>query len=173
MESGNTPRLPILGQNIFQAYPPGSTIQIARNCRFRSAPWSNKAGLNHSCFIATLKPDAEISIGEGSGLSGTAITAGESVLIGENVLCGANVSISDTDWHHVNRQAELNTPVPTAPVVIGDNVWLAMNVVVLKGVKIGKNSVVGANSVVAKDIPAGVLAVGQPAMVVRKLASCR
>ncbi|MFP7754058.1 acyltransferase [Thermodesulfobacteriota bacterium B35] len=129
------------------------------------------AGLNHPCIIATLKPDAKIIIGEGCGLSGTTVSAAQSIVIGKNVLCGANVSISDTDWHHVNRQ-EGRASVPTAPVVIGDNVWLAMNVVVLKGVTIGDNSVIGANSVVTKNIPANVLAAGQPAKTVRNLTKC-
>lgn len=146
---------------------PGSVIRIGHNCRFRSAPWSNMAGLNHPCSISTLKPGASITIGNGSGISGTTITAALSIAIGENVLCGANVSISDTDWHHICRQPEGDSPVPTAPIIIGDNVWLAMNVVVLKGVTIGNNSVIGANSVVTKDIPANVLAVGQPAKAIR------
>jgi maltose O-acetyltransferase len=55
------------------------------------------------------------------------------------------------------------------PVTIGDNVWLGGGVIVCPGVTIGENTVVGAGSVVTKDLPAGVLAVGNPARVVREL----
>jgi acetyltransferase-like isoleucine patch superfamily enzyme len=54
-------------------------------------------------------------------------------------------------------------------VIIEDNVWLAARVVVLKGVRIGRGSVVGVGSVVTRDIPAGCLAVGSPARVIRHL----
>lgn len=53
------------------------------------------------------------------------------------------------------------------PITIGDNVWLGAGVIVLPGVGIGDDSVIGAGSVVTRDIPAGVVAVGNPARVVR------
>jgi maltose O-acetyltransferase len=55
------------------------------------------------------------------------------------------------------------------PITIGDNVWLGGGVIVLPGVSIGDDSVIGAGSVVTKDVPAGVVAVGSPARVVRTL----
>ncbi len=57
----------------------------------------------------------------------------------------------------------------SAPVTIGSDVWLGGNVVVLPGVTIGDGSVIGAGSVVVKDIPSGVLAVGNPCKVVRPI----
>jgi acetyltransferase-like isoleucine patch superfamily enzyme len=54
-------------------------------------------------------------------------------------------------------------------VVIGDNVWLGVNSVVLKGVTIGKNSVIGANSVVTRDIPPNVIAAGNPCKVIKQI----
>jgi maltose O-acetyltransferase len=54
-------------------------------------------------------------------------------------------------------------------VTIGDDVWLGMNVVVLKGVEIGRRTVVGAGSIVSRSLPEGVIAAGQPAVVIRKL----
>jgi maltose O-acetyltransferase len=55
------------------------------------------------------------------------------------------------------------------PVTIGDNVWIGGGAIVCPGVTIGPDTVVGAGSVVTKDLPAGVLAVGNPARVVRRL----
>jgi acetyltransferase-like isoleucine patch superfamily enzyme len=57
----------------------------------------------------------------------------------------------------------------TAPVFIGDNVWIGAKATITKGVKIGNNCVVGANSVVTCDVPANSVVVGAPARVVRKI----
>jgi maltose O-acetyltransferase len=56
-----------------------------------------------------------------------------------------------------------------APITIGDNVWLGGGAIVLAGVTIGANTVVGAGAVVTRDLPADVVAVGNPARVVRRL----
>jgi len=84
-------------------------------------------------------------------------------------LCGANVTITDTDWHHLDRSLDGIEPPPSAPVIIGSNVWLGMNVNVFKGVSIGDNSVIAANSLVTKDIPENALAIGAPAKVIKKI----
>ena len=78
--------------------------------------------------------------------------------------CGANTYIADTDAHSDDYRAGKDRPV-----IIEDNVWLGLNVVVLKGVRIGKNSLIGANSLVTKDIPANVIAVGNPCRVIKQL----
>lgn len=76
--------------------------------------------------------------------------------------CGANTLITDGDWHQDDpRSGELR------PVNIGDNVWLGVNVTVLKGVTIGENTVMGAGSLVVKDIPANVIAAGNPCKVIK------
>jgi len=55
------------------------------------------------------------------------------------------------------------------PITIGDNVWLGGGVIVLPGVTIGPDTVVGAGAIVTKDLPAGVVTVGNPARIVREL----
>jgi maltose O-acetyltransferase len=55
------------------------------------------------------------------------------------------------------------------PITIGDNVWLGGGVIVLPGVTIEENSVIGAGAVVTKDVPAGCVAVGNPARVVKSI----
>jgi acetyltransferase-like isoleucine patch superfamily enzyme len=149
----------------------GSSITVGEECRFRSATWSNLIGTNRPCYLCTLRPNAKIIIGKGSGFSGTVISAAQSIEIGPNVICGANVTITDTDWHNLDRSLDGMRPAATAPVTIGENVWLAMNVTVLKGVSIGENSVVAANSIVTRDIPANVLAAGQPAKIIKKIST--
>jgi len=143
---------------------PGSRITIGAGCRFNSSPASNAAGMNHPCIISTLKESAEIEIGSGCGFSGTAIVCATKIVLGENVRCGANTLIIDTDGHADDPRATAD-----APIVIEKGVWLGLNVTVLKGVTIGEGTLVGANSLVTKSLPAGVIAVGNPARVLRKI----
>ena len=149
---------------------PGSRISVGPGCTFRSAAWSNLAGLNRRCVLATLGESAVLEIGAGGGFSGTTIGAATSVRIGQRVMAGANTMISDTDWHPVDpvRRAA-GDPGATAPVEIGDDVWLGANVLVLKGAQIGTGTSIAANSVVTGVIPAHVLAGGVPARVLRQL----
>jgi len=147
---------------IYKKY--GSKITIGNNCTFRSYSHSNLIGIDRKCSLSTLTSQSEIIIGNKCGFSGTVIGAFKSIQIGDHVRCGANTLITDSDWH-------LDDPRAGEPkeIVIGDNVWLGVNVVVMKGVKIGENTVIGANSIVTKDIPANVVAVGNPCRVIKKL----
>lgn len=142
------------------------TIVVGDNCTFSSSTTSNLVGLYAPCIISTAKRGAQVRIGNNCGFSGTRIRVGQSVTLGNNVRCGANSYITDTDGHSDDYRAGKDRPV-----VIGDNVWLGMNVVVLKGVHIGENSLIGANSVVTKNIPANVVAVGNPCKIIKQLES--
>jgi acetyltransferase-like isoleucine patch superfamily enzyme len=96
------------------------------------------------------------------------IVARESVTIGDGCLFGERVSIHDEN--HVNSDPDVPVTkqgLRSAPVHIGSDVWLGANVVVLSGVSIGDRAVVAAGSVVTKDVPAGALAGGVPARVLR------
>jgi len=80
--------------------------------------------------------------------------AASGIFIGDRVLCGANVTITDTDWHPVDpRSRQLRECGRALPVRIEDDVWLGMNVTVLKGVTIGAGTAVAANSTVTKSLP--------------------
>ena len=90
------------------------------------------------------------------------------VKIGKRVLIGPNVAIYTTG-HALDAEERAEGYVCSDAVEIEDDVWISGSAVILKGVKIGKGSVVGAGSVVTKDIPEGVIAVGNPCKVVRKI----
>lgn len=143
---------------------PFSKIVIGNNCEFLSRFSSNLIGLNHPIIISTITKNAELVIGNNCGFSGTVIGTFEKIEIGNNVRCGANTIITDSDWHLDDPRAG-----PTKAVKIGNNVWLGVNSIVLKGVTIGENSVIGANSVVVKDIPANVVAAGNPCKVLKEI----
>jgi len=142
-----------------------SIIQIGNDCHFISKVRShNLIGINRPCIINTQSREAIIEIGDGSGFSGTVISAMSSVKIGSNVKCGANTLITDSDWHPEDPRSG-----KAKPIKIGENVWLGVNVIVLKGVTIGANTVIGAGSIVTKDIPANVVAAGNPCRVNKEL----
>lgn len=90
------------------------------------------------------------------------------VTFGDNVLLAPHVGIY-TAGHPLDI-ARRNAGLEYAyPVKIGNNVWIGANVSILPGVTIGDNTVIGAGSIVSKDIPAGVLAVGNPCRVIKEI----
>ncbi|WP_200954483.1 MULTISPECIES: sugar O-acetyltransferase [unclassified Nocardioides] len=113
---------------------------------------------------------------------GTQITIGSRSFVNFGLIALDVVAITIGDDVQIGPNCQLLTPIhplgadlrrakweSAKPITIGDNVWLGGGVIVCPGVTIGANTVVGAGSVVTKDLPAGVLAVGNPARVVREL----
>lgn len=90
------------------------------------------------------------------------------ITIGEDCQIGPNVQLL-TPIHPTAPGPRREGLERAEPITIGDNVWLGGGVTVLPGVSIGDNSVVGASAVVTKDVPANVVAVGNPARVLREL----
>lgn len=90
------------------------------------------------------------------------------ITIGRDVQIGPNVQLL-TPLHELDAERRRAGWEKGEPIVIGDNVWLGGGVIVCPGVTIGADTVVGAGAVVTKDLPSGVLAVGNPAKVLRHL----
>jgi maltose O-acetyltransferase len=90
------------------------------------------------------------------------------ITIGEDVQVGPNVQFL-TATHPVEAAARRAKWEYAKPITIGDNVWLGGGVIILPGVSIGENTVVGAGAVVTRDLPANVVALGNPARVIRSL----
>ena len=95
-------------------------------------------------------------------LDGARVTFGDNVFVAPH--CGFYTAGHPLD--HERRNAGLEYALP---ITIGNNVWIGAQVCVLPGVTIGDDSVIGAGSVVTKDIPAGVLAAGNPCRVIREI----
>ncbi|GGP49463.1 sugar O-acetyltransferase [Streptomyces griseoincarnatus] len=90
------------------------------------------------------------------------------ITIGEDCQIGPNVQLL-TPTHPVEPQPRRDKLEAARPITIGDNVWIGGGAIVCPGVTIGDNSVIGAGAVVTKDVPANVVAVGNPARPVRSL----
>jgi maltose O-acetyltransferase len=90
------------------------------------------------------------------------------ITIGDDVQVGPKRPVPDPD-HPVAAEPRRAKLEAAKPIVIGDNVWLGGGVILCPGVSIGENTVVGAGAVVTRDLPANVVAVGNPARVIRPL----
>jgi maltose O-acetyltransferase len=86
------------------------------------------------------------------------------IVIGDDVQIGPYVQLL-TPTHPIGAQARRDKWESARPITIGDNVWLGGGVVVLPGVTIGPDTVIGAGSIVTRDVPAGVVAHGNPARI--------
>lgn len=136
-----------------------------------SRRFANPLVVSRPCSF-TVSSGGTLEIGSDCGFSGTVIVARERVSIANRVLVGANSTIVDTDFHPLAPAARREHPTRgarTAPVVIDDDVFIGMGVVVLKGSHLGRGCVVGAGSVVSGAIPPGSIVAGNPARVVRSL----
>jgi maltose O-acetyltransferase len=107
-----------------------------------------------------------LEIGENSFINyGTSLVASAHVKIGRDCLIGTHVQVMDTDFHRVEDKAWDTTG---EPILIEDRVWLGNRSIVLKGVRIGHDSVVAAGAVVTRDVPPRTLVAGVPARAVRR-----
>jgi acetyltransferase-like isoleucine patch superfamily enzyme len=147
----------------------------------RAVVFGNHVSVYAGCSFAVQK-DGKCVVGDFTLLNGAIVMAEELVEIGSHCLISWGVGIADSDFHPLEPAQRLidaqalapffkdRPPRPklkTAPVKIGDNVWIGMNAVILKGVTIGDNSVVAAGAVVTKSIPANTIAAGNPAVTVK------
>ena len=140
-----------------------------------------------SCYAGcsfAIGPNGQCSVGDFTLMNGALVMAEERIQIGSHCLISWNVGIADSDFHPLapaQRIIDAHALAPffkdrpprpklrTVPVIIGDNVWIGMNAIILKGVTIGENSVVAAGAVVTKSVPANVVVAGNPATLVREL----
>ena len=148
-------------------------------------PGAVAIGKHVSCYAGcsfAIGENGCCTIGDFTLLNGALIMAEEKIEIGAYCLVSWGVGMADSDFHPLEPAQRLidaqalapyfkdRPPRPklkTAPVKIGDNVWIGMNAVILKGVTIGDNSIVAAGAVVTKRIPANTIVAGNPAAVVK------
>ncbi len=160
----------IYGHPIIQRHR-GSRIIIGDGFEVRNWVASSPLGVAHPCILTTWSAGAVIAIGQGVGITGGAICANESIRIGDRVRIGTNCTIVDTDFHPLEASAGRPRPAAglSSPVTIEDEAFIGMQVLILKGSRIGSGAVIGAGSVVAGEIPPRVIAAGNPARVIREL----
>lgn len=129
------------------------------------------AMLDRRVVLLATADEARIVIGARSYLNrDVMIDASACVEIGPDAMLGPGCYLTDHDHVFSATAAPGALPLVSEPTRIGARCWLGARVTVLKGVTIGEGTVVGAGSIVVKSLPAGVVAVGNPARVVRPIA---
>jgi acetyltransferase-like isoleucine patch superfamily enzyme len=119
--------------------------------------------------------EGRVTIGNNTGCTSTIFSARTSIRIGDNVKIGANVRIFDHDYHALDfmerRSPDLDfLNTGSDPVMIGDDVFIGTNTVILRGVNIGDRSIIGAAAVVSlREIPPDSLVAGNPASIIRRI----
>lgn len=161
----------IYDETELQILAPGGKISIGKESCIRGA-------------LATDRPGGQIIIGKRCYIGlGTRIWASDEVNIGNNVLIAHNCNIFDNDTHPVDyleRREDANNIIfrgvrekfdtlSSKKIMIGNDVWIGCNAIILKGVIIGDGAIIAAGSVVTKDVEAWSLVAGNPARFIKKL----
>jgi acetyltransferase-like isoleucine patch superfamily enzyme len=179
------PRLPLLiFRDVHFRAAPAARLVVSRGgrlrlgCRWKSSRFypsefklldgatlelTGSARIFTGCSIDVTE-GATLSLGSAVINNGFRIAVFSRVRIGEGTIISENVTIRDSDNHHLEGAGG---PV-TAPVTIGDHVWIGLNATILKGVTIGDGAVVSANSLVNRDVPPNTLVGGIPAKVLKR-----
>lgn len=110
---------------------------------------------------------AVLKIGKNSRINGVHLSVNHRVEIGDNVRLAPYTIIVDSDFHKVDDH--FSDEGASKAIIIEDEVWVTMNCMIMKGVRIGKGAVVAAGAVVTRDVPPYTIVGGVPAKVIRKI----
>ena len=157
------------------------SVTVGDDFIFTSGSSINPICRNIRGVFYTMTPEARIEIGDRVGISSACLWAKERITIGNDVNIGGDCIIMDNDAHPHNyklRRREFTAEVgrdtylrqvPTAPIVIGDDVWIGARCLILKGVTIGDRSIIAAGSIVTKNVAADEIWGGNPARFIKKV----
>jgi acetyltransferase-like isoleucine patch superfamily enzyme len=138
---------------------------IGKNVSLESG-WGNFVG-GYRGVAFRVGRNAQISIGEGCGISNTTLCAESGIVIHEQTMIGGGCDIYDNDFHAIDLAGRLAGHLPkSAPIEIGPRAFIGAHTIVLKGVTIGQGAVIGAGSVVTRDVPAFEMWGGRPARLI-------
>ncbi len=146
-----------------------SVIKLGKNVYLRSNAKGYQAGMPFPTTLLADVKGALIEIGDNCRVNGAYIHAQKSIKIGSNCVIASGVNILDTNGHELysyDRTVNRDSP---EEVVIGNNVWIGLNAIILKGTVIGDNAVVSAGSIVKGTFEPNSLIVGNPAKTVKIL----
>ena len=145
----------------------GARIEIGDSVCIYSHPIANEVIGRRCSTLWAMEPDASILIENHVGCSAVCICAASQIHIGEGTIIGADAMIIDNDFHLPKSDWRwINAAAETAkPIHIGRGCFIGTRAIILKGVTLGDGAVVGAGAVVTHDVPAGHMAIGNPAVV--------
>lgn len=148
---------------------------IGNNVTFNSDERRLDTALTNICNLS-IGFNAILTIGDNTVLNGVSITAFQRVEIGKMCQIASNTFIADTDFHPIDPEERKKqtcrleydkNKVNKKEIIICDNVWIGWGAIILKGAKIGNNSIVAAGSIVTGEFPDNVIIAGNPAKIVK------
>ena len=150
-----------------------STMIVGNNVYINSSPKANPIGTGDRMYVQMVD-DGKLIIGNNCGISNCAFTCANEIVLEDNVLLGSGCRLYDTDFHALDYSERIKgnysgAPIKTAPIHIGEGVFVGAGSFILKGVIIGAHSIIGAGSVVTRSVPAGEVWGGNPASFIRKV----
>jgi acetyltransferase-like isoleucine patch superfamily enzyme len=128
----------------------------------------------------TVEPEGYLEVGDDSTLVGAVFWCADRIVLGRRVIVSHHVMLADSDFHPIDpdlRRIDASAiapggdldqrpPINTRPVIIGDDVWIGIGAIILKGAQIGAGARVLAGAVVTGAVPAGAVVAGNPARVI-------
>lgn len=145
------------------------SINIGKNFHAVSSRRRAVFTLFSPCHL-TIIGNGQIIIGEHVGLNGNTIAARSKISIGDNTMIGPNTIIIDHDGHQAwPPEVRWTNNGMTKEIIIENDVWIGMNCIILKGVRIGCGSIIAAGSIVIQDVEANSLYSGNPARKIKNL----
>ena len=160
-----------LRKNEKSTIPNSTKIGNYTNCIISSDAYiyfGNKIDIRNNCNFVVGKK-AELKIGDAVFMNNScSINCLEKIEIGENTLFGEAVKIYDHNHQYSSEKVE-QQQFNTSPIKIGKNCWLGSNVIVLKGVEIGDNSIIGAGCIIYKNIPANSIVINKQELVIKPM----
>lgn len=149
-----------------------ASVHIGNNFTMGNTIMNNATGIKGRCKLE-VRNNAKLRIGNNVGITLTTIECFDNIFIGDNVKIGFGTHIMDTDFHSIDSLKRFSPDdqkfAKTAPIIIGNNVFIGAHCLILKGVTIGDKAVIAAGSIVTKDIPANTIAGGNPCKLIRTL----
>jgi len=164
------PGLAVDGRLIIRTALKGG-IRIGTNFQVNARQLSNLVGLTNPSILCCYG-NGKINIGDHSGMSGAVLSSRAEIQIGNHVSLGGNVRIMDHDFHSLDAIVRRDPVADKANcraerIVIGDDVFVGANAIILKGVSVGARSVIGAGAVVTlRNIPPDSIVAGNPARII-------
>jgi len=147
----------------------GRDVQIRGRIRLRRGVRVTIGDRTRINKLVRFAGPGEVRVGADCLLNATWVGVWTSVTIGDHCLL-SDCELLDNDFHNLppRLRHEPPTAAARAPISVDDNVWIGAHALVMKGVRIGRDSVVGAATVVRTDVPPGVVVIGNPQQIVKK-----
>lgn len=126
----------------------GGSIFIGNNCSIGHSRYGFHCGMPFYTTLLADRPGANIKIGNNCRINGAYIHAWKSITIGDNCVISGGVNIIDANGHITHSYDRTKGQDTALDIIIGNNVWIGLNAIILKGSVIGDNCIVSAGSVV-------------------------